>query len=415
MVLMYLNEEETVYIEDYLYKPIEGKHTLVIKNDRNTPIEVNINRKVESLNINKVYNHKVDNNSSYEFDFPIDDTIPPDILSLFIDKQNTTYTNSNDVLNVPYIVPEGNDNINPVVYNITASDSFTKVEVVTPMEFIPDSNSVDGVTELWYKFDNNENTLPNYRSGTLERVTKDKIGSLIYTNDFKYSELYLHLFARDGSGNTSEENIIPIDIEVPSFVNDGFKINDTELYEGIELDSFNSNTLFEFSQVKTTRDIDVYYDIQLVSVNKDTKEEQVIGKELTRTLYPGKIDFEFTPIDIDNDLYTYYVNIRTSNQYGRSLGFTKSPSFSFKVNENFNVDYIEVDGSPIVAYDADGSPSINSKDKTITIGYSGFNTRSIYREIEIEFRSRDTRDKNIPATPWRSLKTNFLGTENGVC
>lgn len=413
MVLMYLNEEENIYIEDYLYKPIEGKHTLIVKNDRNTPIEVTINRKVNSLDINKVYNHRVNNNSSYEFDFPIDDTIPPDILSLFIDKQNMTYENSNDVLNVPYIVPEGNDNINPVVYNISANDSFSNISLAENIEFIPDSNSVDGITEIWYKFDNNENNLPNYRSGTLEKVTKDKIGSLLYSNDFKYSELYLHLFSRDGSGNTSEENIIPIDIEVPSFVTDGFKINDTELYEGIELDSFNSNTLFDFSQVKTTRDIDVYYDIQLVSVNKDTKEEQVIGKEFNKTPYPGTIDFEFTPINIDNDLYTYYVNIRTSNGYGRSLGFAKSPNFSFKVKEDFNVDYIEVDESPIVAFDADGSPSINSKDKTLVIGYSGFNTRSLYREIEVEFRHRDTRDKDIPASPWRSLKTVYLGTENG--
>ncbi|QQM14734.1 hypothetical protein CPT_MarsHill_200 [Staphylococcus phage MarsHill] len=413
MVLMYLNEEENIYIEDYLYKPIEGKHTLIVKNDRNTPIEVTINRKVNSLDINKVYNHRVNNNSSYEFDFPIDDTIPPDILSLFIDKQNMTYENSNDVLNVPYIVPEGNDNINPVVYNISANDSFSSISLAENIEFIPDSNSVDGITELWYKFDNNENNLPNYRSGKLEKITKDKIGSLLYSNDFKYSELYLHLFSRDGSGNTSEENIIPIDIEVPSFVTDGFKINDTELYEGIELDSFNSNTLFDFSQVKTTRDINVYYDIQLVSVNKDTKEEQVIGKEFNKTPYPGTIDFEFTPINIDNDLYTYYVNIRTSNGYGRSLGFSKSPNFSFKVKEDFNVDYIEVDESPIVAFDADGSPSINSKDKTLVIGYSGFNTRSLYREIEVEFRYRDTRDKNVPASTWRSLKTLYLGTENG--
>lgn len=413
MVLMYLEDENSVYIEDYIYKPLQGKHTLIVRNDRNTPVEVNINRQVKSLDINKIYNHRIENNSSYEFDFPIDDTIPPNILSLFIDRENTTYDNKTDLINVPYIVPEGNDNINPVYYYISAEDSFSKVKLFEDIEFIPDSNSVDGITEIWYKFDNDEKNLPNYKSGQLEKVNEEKIGSLLFYNTFKYNELYLHLFSKDASGNVSEEYVIEMDIEVPSFVTDGYKINGTELYEGIELDSFNGNTLFDFTQVKTTRDMDVYYDIQLVSVNKKTGEEILTGKSFNKTLYPGEIDLEFTPIDIDNELYEYYVNIRTSNRYGRTLGFKRSPMFKFKVKQDFNVDYISVDESPIVAFDADGSNSINSKDKTLIIGYSGYNRSDLNKEVAVHFRYRDTRDKSIPASEWKFLTSKFLGTTNG--
>lgn len=413
MSLIYLNEENSIYIEDYQYKPLEGKHTLIIRNNNDFPVYVNVNRQVKSLSINKVYNYEIDNNSSYEFDFPIDDTIPPNILSLFIDNQNITYDNKTDMLNVPYIVPEGNDDINPVTYYIDIEDKLTKRKLVENFEYVPDFNSIDGITEIWYKFDNSELKLPNYRSGKLEKVNESKIGALLFENNFKYGEVYLHLFARDSEGNVSEENIILIDIEVPSFVTDGYKINDVELYEGIELNSFNSNTMFDFSQVKTSRDLDVYYDIQLMSINVKDKTEKKIGKSFENVLYPGEVDLEFTPIDIDNTLYEYYVDIRTKNRYGRTLGFKRSPKFSFKIKQSFNIEYIDVLDSPIVAFDADGSTSINSRNKTLVIGYSGYSTRDMNNQIDIEFRSRDSRDKKIPATKWKNLKSQYLTNSTG--
>src|SRR5699024_7168344 len=295
-----LTDDDKLYIDEYIYRPEEGKHILRIRNDNHVTYNFEVTKKVTSMNINEVYTKKVLPNNSTDMEFTIHDRIAPNELSLSIDYNNIVYDSDNDKLTIPYTIPPGNDTFNLATYRIVVKNSTTGT-VVSDKEYTPENEMVHGLKELFIRVDNSENKLPSPQYATRYEIDPSLEGVLEYNNLSKFNSIYMHVYGRDAGNNYSPENITNIDIEAPPKVTSGFRLNDETIFSGHTISSLNSNTIVNFNTVQTSRGLDVLYDVELIARHTDTKEEEIVGSPHYGIRDVYNLDMNFTPRDIDND------------------------------------------------------------------------------------------------------------------